>query len=72
MTAAQRRLLDLWLNNPLDAAVNASMTEFANVFENQQTHGQIARHHQKDHPITQPGTPGVPVSRTRARSASAD
>ena len=45
VTAAQRRLFDVWLNNPLDASVNASMTEFANVFESQETHQQIARHH---------------------------
>ncbi len=47
VTAAQRRLFDVWLNNPLDASVNASMTEFANVFESQQTHEQIARHHKR-------------------------
>jgi enoyl-CoA hydratase len=47
VTAAQRRLFDVWLNNPLDASVNASMTEFANVFENHDTHEQIARHHKK-------------------------
>jgi enoyl-CoA hydratase len=47
VTAAQRRLFDLWLNNPLDASVNASMTEFAQVFENQETHEQIARHHKR-------------------------
>jgi enoyl-CoA hydratase/carnithine racemase len=47
VTAAQRRLFDVWLNNPLDAAVNASMTEFAKVFESQETHEQIARHHKR-------------------------
>jgi enoyl-CoA hydratase len=47
VTAAQRRLFDVWLNNPLDASVNASMAEFANVFESQETHEQIARHHKK-------------------------
>jgi enoyl-CoA hydratase len=47
VTAAQRRLFDLWLNNPLDTSVNASMTEFAQVFENQETHEQIARHHNR-------------------------
>jgi len=47
VTAAQRRLFDLWLNNPLDAAVNASMIEFANVFDSQETHEQIARHHKR-------------------------
>jgi enoyl-CoA hydratase/carnithine racemase len=45
VTAAQRRLFDVWLNNPLDASVNASMTEFAKVFESQETHEQISRQH---------------------------
>jgi enoyl-CoA hydratase len=47
VTAAQRRLFDVWLNNPLDASVNASMTEFAKVFESHDTHEQIARHHKR-------------------------
>jgi enoyl-CoA hydratase len=47
VTAAQRRLFDIWLNNPLDASVNASMTEFASTFESQETHEQITRHHKK-------------------------
>jgi enoyl-CoA hydratase len=47
VTVAQRRLFDVWLNNPLDASVNASMTEFAEVFESQETHEQIARHHKR-------------------------
>ena len=47
VTAAQRRLFDIWLNNPLDAAVNASITEFANVFADHETHEQIARHHKR-------------------------
>ena len=47
VTAAQRRLFDVWLNNPLDASVNASMTEFASVFESQETHQQIARQHKR-------------------------
>ena len=47
VTAAQRRVFDVWLNNPLDAAVNASITEFAQVFESQDTHEQIARHHKR-------------------------
>jgi enoyl-CoA hydratase len=38
VTAAQRRLFDSWLNNSLDASVNASMTEFANVFASQGRH----------------------------------
>jgi enoyl-CoA hydratase len=47
VTAAQRRLFDVWLNNPLDAAVDASTTEFANVFASQDTHQQIARHQKR-------------------------
>jgi enoyl-CoA hydratase len=47
VTAAQRRLFDLWLNSPLDASVNASMTEFAQVFGSQETQEQIARHHKR-------------------------
>ena len=47
VTAAQRRLFDVWLNNPLDASINASITEFAEVFADQETHEQIARHHKK-------------------------
>jgi enoyl-CoA hydratase len=46
VTAAQRRLFDVWLNNALDTSVNASITEFAKVFESDETHEQIARHHQ--------------------------
>jgi enoyl-CoA hydratase len=47
VTAAQRRLFDVWLNNPLDTSVNTSITEFAEVFESQETHEQIARHHKR-------------------------
>jgi enoyl-CoA hydratase len=47
VTAAQRRLFDIWLNNPLDASVNASLTEFARVFEDPETHDQIARHNRR-------------------------
>jgi enoyl-CoA hydratase len=47
VTAAQRRLFDVWLNSPLDASVNTSMTAFAEVFESQETHEQIARHHKR-------------------------
>jgi enoyl-CoA hydratase len=47
VTAAQRRLFNVWLNNPLDASVNASITEFASVFADQETHEQIARRHKK-------------------------
>ena len=47
VTAAQRRLFDSWLNNPLDVAISASTTEFANVFASQDTHRQIARHYKR-------------------------
>ncbi len=47
VTAAQRRLFDVWLNNPLDASADASITEFASVFESQETHDQIARHRRR-------------------------
>lgn len=47
VTAAQRRLFDIWLNNPLDASIDASITEFAQVFDSPQTHEQIARHHKR-------------------------
>ncbi len=47
VTAAQRRLFDVWLNNSLDVSVHASMTEFSNVFASQETHEQIARHHKR-------------------------
>ncbi len=47
VTAAQRRVFDSWLNNPLDVSVNASMTEFAQVFDSPQTHEQIARQHKR-------------------------
>jgi enoyl-CoA hydratase len=47
VTAAQRRMFDVWLNNPLDAAVTASVTEFAEVFASKETHDQIARHHKR-------------------------
>jgi enoyl-CoA hydratase/carnithine racemase len=47
VTAAQRRLFDVWLNSPLDASVHASITEFAEVFAADDTHEQIARHRQR-------------------------
>ena len=47
VTAAQRRLSGVWLNNPLDASVNASMSDFANLFASPETHEQIAPHHKK-------------------------
>jgi enoyl-CoA hydratase/carnithine racemase len=45
VTAAQRRLFDVWLNHPLDAAADMSRTEFAEAFLTRDTHDQIARHH---------------------------
>jgi enoyl-CoA hydratase len=45
VTAAQRRLFDAWLNQPLDAASDLSRTEFAETFRARDTHDQIARHH---------------------------
>jgi enoyl-CoA hydratase len=60
VTAAQRRLFDVWLNNPPDASVNASTTEFAKLFARQQTHDQIARHHKR---ITGQRGPGHAASR---------
>src|SRR5215468_1105386 len=45
VTAAQRRLFDLWLNHPLDVAVQHSTDEFAETFAAQETHDQIAHHH---------------------------
>ena len=47
VTAAQRRLFDLWLNNTLDSAVETSCAEFAATFDTQETHAQIARHLRK-------------------------
>jgi enoyl-CoA hydratase len=47
VTAAQRRLFDLWLNHPLDAAVQHSTDEFAETFAAQETHDQIAYHHSR-------------------------
>jgi hypothetical protein len=36
--------------------VNASMTEFAKVFESQETHEQIARHHKRITGFRGPGS----------------
>lgn len=47
VTAAQRRLFDVWLNSPLDAGAETSMTEFAGVFAHEETHMQIERHHRR-------------------------
>lgn len=47
VTAAQRRLFSIWLNHPLDAAVELSTDEFAGVFGAQETRDQIARHYQR-------------------------
>ena len=42
--AAQRRLFSLWLNHPLDEAVERSTDEFAGTFAVQETRDQIAHH----------------------------
>ena len=47
VTAAQRRLFSLWLNNPLDAAVEHSTDEFAGTFGAQETRDQIAHHYRR-------------------------
>jgi enoyl-CoA hydratase/carnithine racemase len=47
VTAAQRRLFDLWLNHPLDEAVELSTGEFAGTFGAQETRDQIERHYQR-------------------------
>src|SRR5260370_32762800 len=47
VTAAQRRLFSLWLNNPLDEAVVRSTDEFAATFEAQETRDQIAHHYRR-------------------------
>jgi enoyl-CoA hydratase len=44
VTSAQRRLFDIWLNNPLDTALDMSCAEFAEAFLERDTHDQIARH----------------------------
>ena len=58
VTAAQRRLFSLWLNNPLDAAVERSTDEFAGTFAAQETHDQIAHHYRRitrRNPLAEPG-----------------
>ncbi len=47
VTAAQRRLFDLWLNQPLDVAVERSRDEFAGMFGAQETRDQIASHYRR-------------------------
>ena len=47
VTAAQRRLFSLWLNNPLDAAVEYSTDEFAGTFGAQETRDHIAHHYRR-------------------------
>ena len=47
VTAAQRRLFDLWLNHPLDAAVEHSTDEFAETFAAQETRDQVAHHYRR-------------------------
>jgi enoyl-CoA hydratase/carnithine racemase len=53
VTAAQRRLFSVWLNHPLDAAVEHSTDEFAETFAAQETRDQVARHYRR---ITGRGT----------------
>src|ERR1700760_337634 len=53
VTAAQRRLFSVWLNHPLDAAVEHSTAEFAETFAAQETRDQVARHYRR---ITGRGT----------------
>jgi len=47
VTAAQRRLFSVWLNHPLDAAVEHSTDEFAEMFAAQETRDQVARHYRR-------------------------
>jgi enoyl-CoA hydratase len=47
VTAAQRRLFGIWLNYPLDEAVELSTDEFAGTFGAQETRDQIAHHYQR-------------------------
>src|SRR5215468_8588822 len=47
VTAAQRRLFSLWLNHPLDAAVEHSTDEFAETFAAQETRDQVAYHYRR-------------------------
>jgi enoyl-CoA hydratase len=47
VTASQRRLFDMWLNHPLDEAVELSTDEFAGTFGAQETRDQIERHYRR-------------------------
>jgi enoyl-CoA hydratase/carnithine racemase len=47
VTAAQRRLFSLWLNHPLDAAVEHSTDEFAETFAAQETRDQVAHYYRR-------------------------
>src|ERR1700745_667848 len=47
VTAAQRRLFSVWLNHPLDAAVERSIDGFAETFAAQETRDQVARHYRR-------------------------
>lgn len=47
VTAAQRRLFGLWLNHPLDEAVELSTDEFAGTFGAQETREQVERHYRR-------------------------
>lgn len=47
VTAAQRRVFDLWLNHPYDEAAELSTEEFAGTFGARETREQIGRHHRR-------------------------
>jgi enoyl-CoA hydratase/carnithine racemase len=47
VTASQRRLFELWLNHPLDEAVELSTDEFAGTFGAQETRDQVERHYRR-------------------------
>src|SRR5436190_13275530 len=47
VTAAQRRLFSVWLNHPLDAAVEHSTDEFAATFAAKETRDQVAHHYRR-------------------------
>src|SRR6201987_2078669 len=47
VTAAQRRLFSVWLNHPLDAAVEHSTDEFAETFAAQETRDPVAHHYRR-------------------------
>jgi enoyl-CoA hydratase len=46
VTAAQKRLFEIWQNNALTASIDMSVDVFAGVFASTETHEQIERHRQ--------------------------